>query len=74
MDVKLNPQQSDVYSYMEKHGGITTLEAVEQLGILRLASRINELVKLGIPIEKKRLSYTNKEGKTSHFIQYSLGE
>ena len=49
---KLN-QQMKIIEYMKNNNGITSLEAVENLRILRLASRIHELVKLGYDIDKE---------------------
>jgi len=44
-------QNGRLLSYLESHGGITTLEAMEQLRILRLSQRIIELERLGFIIE-----------------------
>lgn len=49
-----------ILEYMEEHGSITSLEAVMNLGCMRLASRISELKKRGYYIvtemEKNALS------------------
>lgn len=44
------PKQTErVLDYMRRHGSITTLDAILDLGVLRLASRISELKKMDTP-------------------------
>lgn len=44
------PKQTErVLSYMRRNGSITTLDAMLDLGVLRLASRISELKKMDTP-------------------------
>jgi len=44
-------QNGRLLSYLESHDGITTLEAMEKLRILRLSERCRELSRLGFIIE-----------------------
>ena len=44
-------QNAKLLTYLESHGSITTLEAMERLRILRLSERCRELERLGILIE-----------------------
>ena len=44
-------QNAKLLTYLESHGSITTLEAMERLRILRLSQRVIELERLGILIE-----------------------
>lgn len=45
-DKKTGERQKDmVLDYMREYGSITQLEALLELGVMRLASRINELAK-----------------------------
>lgn len=44
-------QLARLLNYLESHDGITTLEAMEQLRILRLSERCRELQKRGFLIE-----------------------
>ena len=46
-------QLAKLLTYLEAHGSITTLEAMERLRILRLSERCRELERLGILIEHK---------------------
>lgn len=49
-------QNEKVLDYMERFGSITQIEALSDLGIMRLASRINDLKKKGYCVKKKWLS------------------
>ncbi len=56
----------------EKNTQITTLDAMLDLGILRLASRISELKKAGVPIRRDWAKVTNRHGETCNVLRYSL--
>lgn len=45
-------QTERVLAYMKEYGSITSLEAMNHLGVMRLASRISDLKRHGIPIER----------------------
>lgn len=51
---------------------MTTLDAMLDLGILRLASRISELKKAGVPIRRDWAKVTNRHGETCNVLRYSL--
>ena len=40
-------QNQRILDYLDSHGSITQLEALNELGIMRLASRISDLRKRG---------------------------
>jgi len=69
-----NPTQCDrLIEYMTFHpNGITQIEALSNLGILRLASRISELREDGCIIEKEMIKVTNKFGEKCHVAKYRL--
>ena len=46
-----NTQQDKVLRYIQKSGSITSLQAMQELRIYRLAARINELRKMAWPIK-----------------------
>ena len=53
-ETSVKQKQCDrVIEYIKSHGSITSLEAIEQIGVARLASRICDLKKAGWNIEKK---------------------
>lgn len=68
---KLN-QRMKIIEYMRNNNGITSLEAVENLRILRLASRIHELVKLGYDIDKETIYKHKEDGSVIHYTKYTL--
>lgn len=52
-------QKRAVLAYLEEKGEITTMEAVEELGVLSLPRRIMELKRDGYPITKEYRSGNN---------------
>ena len=67
-------QTERVIEYMKQHGNITQFEALGELGILRLASRISDLRGEGYDISVKRISVKNRFGEKCNVAQYSLHE
>lgn len=69
------PKQVErVVDYMTQFGSITQYEAIRDLGVMRLASRISELRKMGFPIEDAMVPVKNRFGETCHIKQYRLGK
>lgn len=56
--------------YMASHDGITQFEAISELGILRLASRISELKKFGCDIGSDFVNVTNRYGEKCRVKKY----
>lgn len=68
-----NPTQSQrIIDYMYEHGGITQFEALNELGVMRLASRISELRRNGYVISSKMIKVQNRYGETCRVKRYSL--
>ncbi len=65
-------QTARILAYLEQFGSITQLEAIRDLGIMRLASRISEMRKNGIPITDKTETVTNRYGEKTYIKRYSL--
>lgn len=65
-------QKERILDYMERCGSITQREALDNLGVARLASRIDELRQLGYPILTVRVDGLNKFGERVHWAKYSL--
>ena len=65
-------QAQRVVKFMQDHGSITQFEAMNLLGIMRLASRISELKKQGYEIESKVEKVKNRFGETCHVKRYRL--
>ena len=69
-----NPSQcTRILAYMEKHGSITQLEALTELGVMRLASRITNLRNSGYEIDCEWVTVTNRYGEKCRVKKYSLG-
>ena len=65
-------QTEKVLDYMERHGSITPLEAMNQLGIMRLGARIFDLKESGVKIITDRVSERNRNGELVSFARYRL--
>ena len=63
-------QRDRIRDYMDEFGSITQLEAIRDLGIMRLASRINEMVRDGERITKETVAGKNRYGETTHYARY----
>lgn len=61
-----------IIKYMDDFGSITQREAINDLGVYRLASRISELKQDGYPITSKMEAVKNRYGETSHIKRYFI--
>ena len=69
-----NPTQNErILSYIEEKGSITQLEALNELGVMRLASRISDLKRKGYNIISKTETVKNRYGEKCSIKRYSLG-
>lgn len=69
-----NPTQNErIICYLQEHGSITQLEALNVLGVMRLASRISDLKKKGYPIVGRDVTVQNRYGEKCRVKQYSMG-
>lgn len=67
-------QNQRILDYMAKYGSITPLDAMLDLGVMRLASRITDLKKQGYPIVSKFETVNNRHGEKCRIKRYSLDE
>lgn len=65
-------QCAKILRHLEDYGCITSLEAMNEYGIMRLASRISDLKSQGYPITKETVTCKNRYGEPIHFAQYKL--
>lgn len=65
-------QTDKILRHIQDHGGITSLEAMREYGIMRLASRISDLKKSGIPIRREMVSGKNRYGEATCYARYSM--
>ena len=74
-ETSVKQKQCDrVLEYIKVHGSITSLEAIEQIGVARLASRICDLKKAGWNIEKKNETEVNRFGEKTRYARYSIAK
>lgn len=66
-------QAERILDYMEQFGSITQYDALKDLGVMRLASRISDLKKQGIPIKSEMETAQNRFGENCYIKRYSLG-
>ena len=62
-----------ILKYMQQFGSISNREAVIELGIGRLASRICDLRKEGYDITGETVKGKNMFGEETHFTRYRIG-
>lgn len=67
-------QTEKVMQYMRKNGGITSAEAMNELGIMRLASRISDLRSMGVEIRSELIKGKNRFGESTHYSRYYIAE
>ncbi len=72
MNATKTSQCRRIVQYMLDHGSITTLEAVRDLGVLRLASRIMDLVRQGVPIARETVMVGNRYDEMVYVTRYTI--
>lgn len=65
-------QADRVLAYIERFGSITQIDAMRDLGVMRLASRISDLKKQGYPIVSDTESVKNRYEETCYVKRYRL--
>ena len=68
----MNTQNARLLEYLRAHAGITQFEAIAELGILRLASRVSELKKTGHHIYGEMVKVKNRYGEAVRVKRYFL--
>ena len=66
-------QNQRILDYIAEFGSITQIEALQDLGVMRLASRISDLRRLGYPIKSETEAVKNRYHETCHIKRYSMG-
>lgn len=67
-------QHQRIYSYMERFGSISPMDAFNDLGITKLSTRIGEMRRKGIHIDQRLCVGRNRFGEDITFMRYSLHE
>lgn len=63
-------QHQRIREYIAEHGSITPMEAWNELGISKLSTRINEMIRNGEDYQKHMNSCTNRYGETIRYMTY----
>lgn len=67
-------QCEKILAHMRSRGSITSMEAMQEYGIMRLASRISELREAGFAIGKQTIKGKNRYGEHISYAAYRLEE
>ena len=65
-------QNERILRHLRDYGSITQLEAMQEYGIMRLASRISDLRRMGYNIERDLIASKNRYGEATRFASYRL--
>ncbi len=65
-------QSEQIVRHLRDYGSITSMEAMREYGIMRLASRISDLKKAGMPIRAEMVSGKNRYGEATSYARYYL--
>lgn len=63
-------QKERIRKYLDDYGSITPLEALRDLGVMRLGARIWEMQKAGEKIIRETECATNRYGQTTRYARY----
>ena len=63
-----------IEDYINEYGSISALEALRDLGVYRLASRIADLKKQGHKIKSEMVSVETRNGGRTHIARYSWAD
>ena len=61
-----------ILDYIAEQGSITQLDALREFGCMRLASRIRDLKRQGIPIKRTMESAKNRYGEPISYARYTI--
>ena len=65
-------QADRVVDFMQKNGSISSLEAIQELGVTRLAACIYKLKRNGLEIAKETAKSVNRYGEKVYFARYRI--
>ena len=63
-----------ILAYIEENKSITQLDALREFGCMRLASRISDLKKQGVPVKRIMETAKNRYEEPVRYARYSLME
>lgn len=65
-------QEERILKYMRDFGSITPLQALDDLGVMRLGARIYDLKRAGHMISRRMVTRKNRYGEAVSFAEYRL--
>jgi hypothetical protein len=65
-------QSERILRHLKDHKTITSLEAMKEYGIMRLASRISDLRREGHDIGSRTVTGKNRYRENTHFSEYYM--
>lgn len=68
--MKRETQTQMVKEHLDKYGQITPLQALDEYGIMRLASRMADLKKQGYPFSSEKIKVYNRRGEVCTVCVY----
>lgn len=75
MSVQTKTTQNDrILEYITENGSITQIQALQDIGCMRLASRISDLRRQGYNIVSESVAIKNRYGEKCYIKKYSFGE
>lgn len=66
-------QSQRIPRHLEDYGSITQMDAMAYYGIMRLASRVNDLRREGHPIITEVVEGRNRYGEKTRWARYRMG-
>ena len=66
-------QTERILRHLTDYGSITSMEAMADYGIMRLASRVSDLRKAGTPIITECVEGVNRYGEKTRYARYRMG-
>lgn len=73
MSVQTKPTQNErILDYIAEFGSITQLQALQDLGVMRLASRISDLRRQGYNITSESIAVKNRYKEKCYIKRYKL--
>lgn len=66
-------QNDRILRHLQDFGSITQMDAMQDYGIMRLASRVNDLRRAGYMIITERVEGRNRYGEKCHWARYRMG-
>ena len=64
-------QEQRIVEYIQTHGAITPMDAFG-MGITRLAARVHDMRRKGIPVVTDTIESINQYGEKKHFARYRI--